>query len=141
VPLTSDGPGHAAGTGQAGHVDPAAQAYIDAIDPRHRPLFDRIQGLILTAYPEAAVTISYQIPTYRVGGRRLHLGVWKHGVSIYGSAQGRNSGFIARHPALQTSKGTIRLRPEDAAGISDDELSALVRAVLEPEAGAGGPAA
>jgi hypothetical protein len=37
----------------------------------------------------------------------------------------------ARHPALRTSKGTIQLREEDAADISDDELSDLVRAALE----------
>jgi uncharacterized protein YdhG (YjbR/CyaY superfamily) len=140
VPRTSQSPDRAQGIDRAAHVDEAAQAYIDGIDPRHRPLFDRIHGLVLAAYPEAAVTISYKMPTYRVGGRRLHLGVWKHGVSIYGAHQGRDSGFTARHPALKPSKGTIRLRPEDAAGIADDELSALVRASLEPGAGEGGPA-
>jgi hypothetical protein len=48
------------------------------------------------------VVISYNIPTYKVGRRRLFLGVWKHGVSIYGWDQGRDAGFIDRHPALKT---------------------------------------
>jgi hypothetical protein len=52
-------------------------------------------------------------------------------VSIYGWPQSRDGGFTARHPALKTSKGTIQLRAEDAAGISDDELRDLVRAALE----------
>jgi len=55
------------------------------------------------------------------------------GVSLYG-AEGRDAGFTARHPALRTSKGTIQLRPEDATGISDAELTALIRAALEPGA-------
>jgi hypothetical protein len=38
--------------------------------------------------------------------------------------------MAARHPELQTSTGTIHLRPEDAAVISDDEIRDLVRSNL-----------
>ena len=34
-------------------------------------------------------------------------------------------------PELRTSKGTIKLRPQDAAAIADDELFGLVSAALE----------
>ncbi len=112
-------------------LDEAVRGYIDAIPAAHRPLFDRLHRLILAAYPDATVVLSYKIPTYRVGRRRLYIGVWKHGVSIYGWPQGQDAGFAARHPELRTSKGTIQLRPEDAAGISDDEFRALVRSALE----------
>jgi uncharacterized protein YdhG (YjbR/CyaY superfamily) len=78
------------------------------------------------------VVISYRIPTYKFGGRRLHVGAWKHGLSVYGSARGQDGGFTARYPDLKTSRGTIQLRPEDAAGIPDDDLRDLVRAALEP---------
>jgi uncharacterized protein YdhG (YjbR/CyaY superfamily) len=115
-------------------VDDAVRSYIDAIPAGHRPLFDRLHRLILAAYPDAAVVLSYKMPTYRVGRRSLHVGVWKHGVSIYGWQQGRDAGFTARHPELQSSTGTIRLRPEDAAGIPDEELRDLVRSALEPRA-------
>ena len=40
-------------------------------------------------------------------------------------------GFTARHPELRTSKGTIKLRPQDAAAIAEIELLSLVSAVLE----------
>ena len=80
---------------------------------------------------EWVTLLSYHIPTYEVGRRRPYVGVWTHGVSIYGWQQGRDAGFAARHPALKTSKGTIQLRPEDAAAIPDDELGDLVRAALE----------
>ena len=112
-------------------IDEAVQIYIDGVDPAYRPLFDRIHRLILAAHPEAAVALSYQIPAYKVGRRRLYVGAWQHGISIYGWQQDRDAGFTARHPELRTSKGTIKLRPQDAAAISDDELLGLVSAALE----------
>jgi uncharacterized protein YdhG (YjbR/CyaY superfamily) len=96
-------------------MDDAVRAYIDAIPSEHRPLFDRLHRLVLEAHPEAAVVLSYQMPTYKVGRNRLFLGVWKHGMSVYAWQQGRDAGFTDRHPELRTSKGTIRLRPETAA--------------------------
>jgi uncharacterized protein YdhG (YjbR/CyaY superfamily) len=119
------------GQSDDGKVNDALRDYIDGIAPEHRPLFDRVHRLVVEAYPEAAMMLSYQIPTYKVGGRRLFVGVWKHGLSIYGWQRGRESGFVGRHPELKTSKGTVQLRPDDAARISDDELRDLVRAALD----------
>jgi len=112
-------------------MDKAVQDYIEGIAPEHRDLFDRLHRVILSEHPDAAVMLSYKIPTYKLGSRRLYVGAWKHGVSIYGWRQGREAGFTARHPTLKTSKGTIQLRPEDAAGIPDEELGELVRAALD----------
>ena len=111
-------------------MDDAVRDYIDAIAPEHRPLFDRIHRLILEARPGAALVLSYGMPTYKVGGRRLFVGTWNHGVSIYGWQHGGDAGFTARHPELKSGRGTIQLRPEDAAGIPDDELRGQARAVL-----------
>jgi uncharacterized protein YdhG (YjbR/CyaY superfamily) len=112
-----------------GMGDPV-RAYVEAIPPEHRPLFDRVHALIMQAHPDASVGISYKIPTYRVGSSRLYVGVWTHGLSLYGWKQGGEGGFAARHPELVTSKGTIRLRPTDAEALGDDELLDLVRAAL-----------
>jgi uncharacterized protein YdhG (YjbR/CyaY superfamily) len=112
-------------------MNEAVQGYIDSIAAEHRPLFDRFHRLILAVHPDADVVLSYKIPTYKVGNRRLYVGAWKHGLSIYGWKQGREDDFISRHPALKTSKGTLQLRPQDAAAIPDDELSDLVRAALD----------
>jgi uncharacterized protein YdhG (YjbR/CyaY superfamily) len=108
----------------------AARAYIDAIDPEHRPMFDRLQRLILEAYPDAEGVLSYGMPTYKVGRRRLHVGVWKHGLSFYGLGADNDGGFSERHPEMRTSKGTIQLPSEAAAAIPDDELRDLIHAVL-----------
>jgi len=53
-------------------------------------------------------------------------------LSVYGWQADRDAGFSARHPELRGSKGTIRLRLEDAAGIGDDELRDFLRATLDP---------
>jgi hypothetical protein len=112
-------------------MDEAVRSYIESVDPAHRPLFERVHRLVLAAHPGADVVLSYQIPTYKVGKRRLYVGAWQHGISIYGWQQGHDSGFTERHPELRTGKGTIRLRPQDAAAIADDELLGLVGAALE----------
>src|SRR3954451_19272232 len=112
-------------------MDEAVRSYIDAVDPAYRPLFDRVHELIMAAHPEATVVLSYRIPTYKVGERRLFVGAWQHGISLYGWQQDRDGGFTERHPGLRTSKGTIRLRPQDAAALADGELFALVSAALD----------
>jgi hypothetical protein len=112
-------------------VADAVRGYIDGIAAEHRPLFDRLHRLILRAHPDVAVVLSYRMPTYRLGDQRLYLGVWRHGVSLYGWQKDQDGGFVERHPALKTSTGTIRLRPEEAAEISDEEFLGLVRAALD----------
>lgn len=112
-------------------MDEDVQQYVEAIPAEQRPLFDRVQGLILAAFPQARVYLSYKMPTYEVGSRRLHVGAWTHGVSLYGWDADRDGGFVERHPELSSGRGTIRIRPRDAAEISDDELTQLLRGALD----------
>ena len=113
-------------------MDEGVAGYVGAIAPEQRPLFDRLHAIVLAEHPDAEVVLSYGMPAYRMGGRRLNLGVWRHGVSVYGWRTDRDGGFVARHPRLSSGKGTIRIRPEDAESISDDELRALLGGALEP---------
>jgi len=113
-------------------MDGGVRAYIDAIGPEQRPLFDRLHGIVLAVHPDAEVVLSYGMPAFRVGARRLHIGVWKHGISVYGWRADRDDGFLERHPTLSSGKGTIRMRPTDAEGISDDELRAFLGGALDP---------
>ncbi len=106
------------------------RTYVDAIAPEHRALFDHVYALADAADAEAVRSISYGVPTWRVGKRRLFIGVWKHGISVYGFL-GHDGGFVERHPDLLASKGTIHLRAEDVATIGDSELSDLFSAILK----------
>jgi uncharacterized protein YdhG (YjbR/CyaY superfamily) len=109
--------------------DAEALAYIDAIPAEHRPLFDRVRGLIVDAFPDVRIVWSYKMPTFVVGRRRLYVAAWAHGVSLYGWSSDDDGGFAALHPELLHGRGTIRLRPDDAT-VSDEELSSLLRASL-----------
>jgi uncharacterized protein YdhG (YjbR/CyaY superfamily) len=111
-------------------MDDDVQRYVDQIEGEHRALFDRVNGLILGAYPDAVVKLSYAMPSYWRGRRKLYVGVWKHGLSVYGWPRGSEADFVGRHPELKTGKGTIQIRPRDADGMSDDELLELVHAAL-----------
>ena len=115
-------------------MDEAFRRYVEAIPPAHRPLFDRLHHLIRETAPTAEVLISYRMPTYRVGRRRLFLATWRHGVSIYGWDQGDDGGFLERHPELKSGRATIRLHPEAAADIPDDEFRRLIDAALRSPA-------
>ena len=108
----------------------AVQEFIDSVDPDQRPLFDRVHRLVLEAHPDAGLVLSYKMPTFVVGRFQLHVGVWKHGLSFYGWEAGRDAGFTPRHPELVGSKGTLKLPPDVAAGIPDDELRDFLRATL-----------
>lgn len=107
------------------------QDYIDAITPPLRPLFDRIDRLIRLLHPEAETMLSYAMPTYRVGERRIYVAVWKRWLSLYGWEEGRDAGFVERHPQLSSGRGTIRLRPRDAEALADEELQDLLRGALD----------
>lgn len=116
-------------TPETGVTDEAVRHYRDAMDSEYRPVFDRLHRLIASMCPDAEVVLSYGMPTYRIGRRRLNIGVWKHGLSLYVSPK-RDGGFSARHPELAAGKGTIKLRPKDAACIPDAEFQDLIRAAL-----------
>ena len=113
-------------------MDPAVQAYIDGIDPDKRALFERLHRVVLEEHPDAEVALSYGMPAYRVGARRLNLGVWRHGVSVYGWRADRDGGFAANHPTLSSGKATLRISPQQAAFVTDDELRGLLGGALEP---------
>lgn len=111
-------------------MDPQVTEYMAHVPSEHRPLFDHVHQLILEACPDADVTFAYNMPTYRLGERRLHVAAWAHGISIYGWKARGDGGFTRRHPQMKTSTGTIRLRTDQAATIADDEIRQLARAAL-----------
>jgi hypothetical protein len=112
-----------------GVMDEAVSRYRDEMDSEFRPVFDRLHRLIVATCPGAELVLSYGMPTFRIGRRRLNVGVWQHGLSLYVSPN-RDGGFSARHPALAAGKSTIKLRPADAADIPDTEFQDLFRAAL-----------
>jgi uncharacterized protein YdhG (YjbR/CyaY superfamily) len=113
-----------------GRMDDAVREYVEAIRPEHRDLFDRIFNLVVADHPDAEIGIAYGMPVFNKGRRRLYVGVWTHGVSLYGWRHD-DGGFGDRHPKLRHGRGTIRLKPATAEAIPDDEFRALFAAALD----------
>lgn len=80
-------------------MDDAVRRYRDEIAGEYRPVFDRLHRLIAGTCPDVEVVLSYGMPAYRIGRRRLNVGVWEHGLSLYVSPS-RDGGFSGRHPEL-----------------------------------------
>jgi len=116
-------------TPESGVTDEAVRGYLDEMNSDYRPVFDRLHRLMVATCPDAELVLSYGMPTFRIGRRRLNVGAWQHGLSLYVSPN-RDGGFSARHPALASGKGTIKIRPADAADIPDAEFQELFRAAL-----------
>ena len=112
-------------------MDPDVQTYVQAIPATTRPLFDRIDALVHELHPEVEILITYDMPTYHVGTRRLYVAAWKNWVSFYGWSEGQDGGFVERHPELSSGQGTIKLTPKVADGIADDEVRALIGGALD----------
>jgi hypothetical protein len=75
-------------TGQTGVRDEAVRGYRDEIASEYRPVFDRLHRLIVTTCPDAEMVLSYAMPIYRIGRRRLNGAVWEHGLPLYVSPRG-----------------------------------------------------
>ncbi len=111
-------------------VPPDVQTNLDGIAAEHRPMWDRVEGLIRVLHPDVELLITYGMPTFVVGELRLPVGVWKHGLSLYGLNESNDAGFIARHLELSTGRGTVKLPTKRADDFSDEELTATLAAVL-----------
>ena len=112
-------------------MDEEVRRYVAGIAAEYQELFGRVNGLILGAYPEAEVKLSYRIPSYWVGKRRLYAGVWK--TRGCRSTGGRRAGKRSSSHGTQSSRqvrARFQIRLGDAAGLRDDELLELVRAAL-----------
>ncbi len=72
-----------------------------------------IREIVLERAPGARETISYDIPTFTVGGKPLaHMAAWKQHVSIYPVPDGDDE-FQALIAPYVTGKGTLTFRHRD----------------------------
>ena len=62
--------------------------YIAAHAPEVQPRLQELRASIRTAVPEAAEVISYGMPTYKLGGKRVHFGAARQHCALYGVGEG-----------------------------------------------------
>ena len=74
-----------------------------------RPTLERVRETIRKAIPNAEETISYQIPTYKVGGvAALYFAGWKEHFSVYPATQTLIADLGDELASYKIAKGTIR---------------------------------
>jgi uncharacterized protein YdhG (YjbR/CyaY superfamily) len=100
--------------------------YIQSLPATHRPLFDRLQALVLGMYPDASADISYGIPTYRMGKKRVYLGAWKDGISLHAIDP---APFKALHPKIKTGRGSLNFRNMDE--VPEADVRKVIRKAME----------
>ena len=112
----------------AGQVDDVVEAYI-AKQPREPQLvLQRVRRIIRKVLPGAEETISYQIPTYKVGGRGVvAFAGWKRHWSLYPVTESVRAAFGSELAGYEFSKGTLRFPL--AAPVPTKLVERIVRAV------------
>ena len=90
---------------QLGSVDD----YIATQPQNVQDALSRVRQAILHAVPDAEESISYNMPTYRAGGRRiLQFAGWKTHYALYAASQSIVERFKTDLAKYDVDKGTIR---------------------------------
>jgi len=110
-------------------MDEQVQAYLDAVPEDRKPLFEALHALILSLYPDAEVTLSYRMPTYKAKSGWVALGYRKDGVSLYTCGAHHLAAFRARHPKIKTGTGCINFRTGDPLPLP--ALKQVIRHAIE----------
>src|SRR5215216_1793984 len=110
-------------------MNPDVQRYLDAVSDDRRPLFDRLQALILGLYPKAEVVIWYGMPTFRAKAGWVALANQKNWVSLYTNSPYHIAGFKAKYPKFKTSKACLNFRPDDPFPAA--EIKKVIRHAIE----------
>lgn len=88
--------------------------YIAAQPLPVQAILQRVRTAIRKAVPDVEETIAYQMPTYKLRGRRLlYVAVWKQHYSIYAATEKVVAAFQEELAPYPVDKGTIRFRLTD----------------------------
>lgn len=79
--------------------------YIGTQAAEAQPRLRELRAIIRAAAPQATEVISYGMPTYKLGGRRVQFGAAKRHCALYGSAIDR---FTTELHDFKTLKGTVQ---------------------------------
>lgn len=90
----------------------SVEEYLASFPDDVRAVLEEVRAAIRAAAPEAEETISYNMPTYKVGGRSLvHFAGWTSYVSVYplpDPATAADAGLEAELAPYRATRGTGR---------------------------------
>lgn len=103
--------------------------YVRTFPPEVRTILEDIRRTVREAVPGAAETISYQMPTFTVGGRRfVHFAAYKHHIGFYPAPSGPEEFEEAIAP-YRAGKATVRF-PLDQP-VPHDLLRRMVQLLVQ----------
>jgi uncharacterized protein YdhG (YjbR/CyaY superfamily) len=107
----------------------SVDAYLEAQPEPARGALDRVRAAIRRAVPDAEESISYNMPTYKLGGERLiYFAAWKAHVSLYAATAGVVAALGDALKPYPIEKGTIRFSLDQPIPVKLIEQIARFRA-------------
>ncbi len=89
--------------------------YIAAQSPQARATLRKVRAAVRKAIPKAEETLSYKIPTYRVGGKAvIYFAAWKQHYSVYPATRTLVAALKDDLAPYEVAKGTIRFSYDQA---------------------------
>jgi uncharacterized protein YdhG (YjbR/CyaY superfamily) len=83
--------------------------YLASQPPAARSTLRKVRAAIRKALPKAEETLSYKIPTYRIGGKAvIYFAAWKNHYSIYPASRAMLTALKDDLVPYEIEKGTIR---------------------------------
>lgn len=108
----------------------AIAGYLARVPESRRERALALHGLILSLFPQAAVSLAHRMPTYRLGDNFICWASRKRQLSLYTGSEERIAGFRSRHPEVDAGRGCLRLRDSQRLPLAD--LAQVVRNALAP---------
>ncbi|MBI1407481.1 MAG: DUF1801 domain-containing protein [Caulobacter sp.] len=110
----------------------SVEDYLAVLPARQRDILVTVRAAIAAALPDAEEVISYDIPTFRIGGRSVvHYAGWKRHYSIYPVGDAVRTELAAELAGLEISKGTIKFRLDEPVPVELIGRIARLRAAEE----------
>jgi len=105
--------------------------YMEKVPAARRGRVKEIMGNIRSWFPEARITIKYQIPTFVIGRNWVSVANQKGYVSLYTCSPELIAPYIEKHPGIKHGTGCINFRDRD--GIDFGDLREVVTRALTME--------
>jgi uncharacterized protein YdhG (YjbR/CyaY superfamily) len=87
----------------------SVEEYIASQPKESQPVLRRVRTILRGALPKAEESISYQIPTYKLGGRAvIYFAGWKKHYSLYPLGENVTETLAKELAEYEVEKGTVR---------------------------------
>ena len=108
----------------------AVGGYIKRVPEARRERALALHGLILSLFPQAAVSLEHRMPTFRLGENFIAWASTRQHLALYTCSGERIAGFRARHPEIGGGAGCLRFRDRQRLPLAD--LTQVVKNALAP---------